>query len=76
MKVSDEDLESVRNDLSIGVREYQKVNAVVVELMVLRKVADAASKLVDEINTADLIDDIPDSVEYADVLEALAKAGR
>lgn len=47
MKVDDETLDYVKNWLGLSVGEYAKVDAVVAELMALRKVAEAAAVFAD-----------------------------
>ena len=46
------------------------------ELLALRKVADAAVAIMILINDMTHLEDLPDSVEHADLGEALVEAGR
>ncbi len=43
-RVTDEDLAYVKEHLGLSASEYAKVDAVIAELLALRKVADAAMK--------------------------------
>lgn len=72
-RVSDEDLNYVMEHLDLGVREYALVDAVVAELMALRKVADAASRYLAAYGE----EDDAEMQTILDVMEmALKEAGR
>ncbi len=78
MKTSDEDLEVVTACLAAFVTRDGSAllgDAIVKELRALRKAADAADALLELVVFTEDIDDIVDSVEYADLGEALKEAG-
>ncbi len=67
-RVTDEDLAYVKEHLDLSASEYAKVDAVIAELLALRKVADSAVKY----HQADVDSE---SQPYDDMVAALIEAG-